>query len=78
MGAASGAELLEQSDLFINGHDGVRQFRIPVLLTTNRGSLLAACDARVDKGGDAPNNIDIVMKRRTDRGRTWSPLRTGR
>lgn len=74
--ASPGAELLEQTDLFINGQDGIRQFRIPVLLASNQGTLIAICDARVDKGGDAPNNIDIVMKRSTDGGRTWSPLRT--
>jgi sialidase-1 len=72
----SAAELIEQTDLFINGQDGILQYRIPVLLTSNQGTLLAVCDARVEKGGDAPNNIDIVMKRSTDGGRTWSPLRT--
>jgi sialidase-1 len=72
----SGVELLEETDLFINGQDGIRQFRIPVLLTTQRGTLLAVCEARVEKDGDAPNNIDIVMKRSTDGGRIWSPLRT--
>ncbi len=70
------AELLEQTDIFISGQDNVFEYRIPVLLTSNRGTLLAICDARVHKSGDAPNNIDIVMKRSTDKGRTWSPLRT--
>jgi sialidase-1 len=70
------AELLEQTDLFINGQDGILQYRIPVLLTSNHGTLLAVCDARIDHSGDAPNDIDIVMKRSTDGGRTWSPLRT--
>jgi sialidase-1 len=71
-----GAELLQETDLFINGQDGIVEYRIPVLLTSTKGTLLAFCDARVEKSGDAPNNIDIVMKRSADGGRTWSPLRT--
>ncbi|MCC6682678.1 MAG: exo-alpha-sialidase [Phycisphaeraceae bacterium] len=65
--------LFEHKDLFISGIDDVCQYRIPTLVTTNRGTLLAMCDARVEKGGDSPNNIDLVLKRSIDNGRTWSP-----
>ena len=67
--------LFEQTDVFVAGQDGVAEFRIPVLLTSTKGTLLAFCDARVEKPGDPPNNIDLVMKRSTDQGRTWGPLR---
>lgn len=70
------SEYLEQEDLFVSGQDGVVQFRIPSLVVTNAGTLLAFCDARVEKGGDAPNNIDIVMKRSTNGGKLWGPMRT--
>ena len=66
--------LFQQTDVFVAGQDGISQFRIPVLLTSTRGTLLALCDARVDKPGDPTNNIDLVMKRSTDQGRTWGPL----
>ncbi len=66
----------EQTDVVVNGQEGVFEYRIPGLVTTNRGTLIAFCDGRVKKSGDAPNDIDLVMKRSTDGGRTWSPLRT--
>ncbi|MBM3804473.1 MAG: exo-alpha-sialidase [Acidimicrobiia bacterium] len=68
--------LLEQTDVFVAGQDGVAQYRIPVLVTSNKGTLLAFCDARVKRSGDPPNDIDLVMKRSTDGGRTWGPLKT--
>ncbi len=64
----------EHVDVFVSGEDGVCEYRIPALIVTNRGTLVAVCDARVDRPGDAPNNIDLVMKRSFDGGRTWTPL----
>jgi sialidase-1 len=68
--------LLEQVDVFVAGQDSVHEYRIPGIVTSNAGTLIAFCDARMRKEGDPPNDIDLVMKRSTDRGRTWSPLRT--
>ena len=68
--------ILEQTDVFVGGQDGIFEYRIPVLVTSNKGTLLAFCDARVKKEGDPPNNIDLVMKRSTDGGKTWGPLKT--
>jgi len=65
---------LEQTDVFINGQDGIAFYRIPALVTTNKGTLIAICDARVERVNDAPNNIDLAMKRSFDNGKTWSPL----
>lgn len=59
-------------DIFVSGENNVNEYRIPSLITTNNGTLIAVCDARVDKPGDAPNNIDLVMKRSSDGGKTWS------
>ena len=61
-------------DLFVAGAAGVREYRIPALVTTTRGTLLALCDARVEEPGDAPNNIDLVLKRSLDQGETWSEM----
>ena len=69
----SGA-IFEETDVFVGGQDGIFEYRIPVLVTSNEGTLLAFCDARVHKEGDPPNNIDLALKRSFDGGKTWGPL----
>ncbi len=44
-------------------------------MTTNRGTLLAVCDARIHRYGDPPNAIDQVLKRSFDNGRIWEPIK---
>jgi sialidase-1 len=66
--------LFAQTPVFSAGEAGVCEYRIPALVCTNQGTLLAACDARVDKPGDAPNNIDLALKRSEDLGETWSEV----
>lgn len=61
-------------DLYTGGQDGYHSYRIPALLVTKRGSVLAFCEARKNGAGDA-GNIDLVVKRSTDGGRNWSPMR---
>jgi sialidase-1 len=63
-------------DLFVRGGDGVFLHRIPALAVTNTGTLIAVCDARRERGDDLPNNIDLVMRRSTDLGETWTPSKT--
>lgn len=58
--------------LFRGGEEGYPRYRIPSLLTTKRGVVLAFCEAR--QAGDHSHN-DMALKRSTDGGRTWSPLR---
>ncbi|MEV0975310.1 sialidase family protein [Streptomyces sp. NPDC049915] len=48
-------------------------FRIPALVRTNAGTLLAFAEARARTCGDA-GDIDIVVRRSTDDGRTWGPV----
>lgn len=67
--------LIEQSDIFVAGQAGVFQYRIPVLITSTKGTLIACCDARMTRAGDPPNVIDLAMRRSLDGGRTWSPIR---
>jgi sialidase-1 len=70
------AQLPTPQDLFIANTQGITQFRIPALITTKKGTLLAVCDARVDREGDPPNNVDQVLRQSVDQGKTWSALRT--
>ena len=62
-------------DLFYNRMNGAANYRIPSLAVTKNGTLLAVCDRRKDRGGDAPNNIDQVIRRSADNGETWSDVR---
>lgn len=59
--------------LFKNRSEGYNMYRIPAIVKTNSGKLLAFCEGRnslFDHG-----DIDLVMKSSNDNGRTWSPLR---
>ncbi len=57
----------------VGGELGYHSFRIPCLLTAPDGTLLAFCEGRKDAGADY-GNIDIVLRRSNDGGRTWGPL----
>ena len=67
--------LFETRDVFVGGQDNIHEYRIPALVATGKGTLIAVCDARVERSGDAINNIDLAMKRSFDNGRTWKPLK---
>ncbi|MFI6931351.1 exo-alpha-sialidase [Streptomyces sp. NPDC050287] len=70
----SRAPEFEQRVLFTPSQDpGYACFRIPAMVRTVDGTLLAFAEGRVVNCGDAAD-IDIVLKRSTDGGRTWSPL----
>jgi len=63
-----------QQVLFRASQDpGYACFRIPAVVRTNDGTLLAFAEGRILNCGDA-TDIDIVVKRSTDDGTTWSPL----
>ncbi len=74
LAAAAGKPPAEQVDVFRAGDDGYHTFRIPALLETNKGTLLAFCEGRRQSSGDT-GDIDVVLKRSGDGGGTWSPLR---
>ncbi|MER6027733.1 sialidase family protein [Streptomyces sp. NPDC001851] len=64
----------QQQILFKAAQDpGYACFRIPAIVRTTDGTLLAFAEGRVLNCGDAAD-IDIVLKRSTDGGRTWGPL----
>ncbi|SPE33582.1 putative neuramidase [Candidatus Sulfopaludibacter sp. SbA6] len=70
--------LFEQVDLFHHGDDGVHTYRIPSLVETRKGTLLAVVDARHDSASDLPARISLVARRSRDLGKTWSPAVTVR
>ena len=69
---ASAADL-DQSDVFSAGQDGYHTFRIPAMVVTTKGTVLAFAEGRKNGRGDS-GDIDLVFKRSTDAGRTFSPM----
>jgi len=57
------------------GQDGCDTYRIPGIVTTNAGTLIAVYDNRYNNSKDLQEDIDIGMSRSTDGGRTWEPMR---
>ncbi len=58
--------------LFVPGDGGSRNYRIPALLRTDKGTIIAMADRRKFNQTDLPEDIDIIMRRSTDGGRSWS------
>lgn len=54
--------------------DNVHTYRIPGLVTTNKGTLLACYDVRHNTGRDLQGNIDIGISRSCDGGQNWEPM----
>ncbi len=53
-------------------------YRIPAIATMPNGDIIALCDQRIGSCGDLKFNkdINIVMKRSKDNGKTWSEMDT--
>jgi sialidase-1 len=62
------------SYLFESGTDGYNTYRIPALITTKKGTVLAFAEGRKNTSSDT-GDIDLVMKRSEDNGKTWSELK---
>jgi sialidase-1 len=60
-------------DVFCGGADGYNTYRIPSIVCTPKGTLLAFCEGRKVRGDDeSPTNL--VLKRSLDGGATWQPM----
>ncbi|WP_288923219.1 exo-alpha-sialidase [uncultured Bifidobacterium sp.] len=62
--------------LFDKGYEHSASYRIPSLITTPRGVVIAGADQRVAIANDAPNQINFVIRRSLDGGTTWLPMQT--
>lgn len=75
LGVASATSAMGQeystTVVFEAGVDGYPIYRIPAIVRAANGDLLAFCEARQ---GDDASEIDLVMKRSTDNGKSWSEL----
>lgn len=65
------APFLRKMTLFSAGEGGYAIYRIPGIVATPAGSLLACCEARRSQRGDW-GTIDVLLRRSTDGGLSWS------
>lgn len=65
---------IAQYDLFRAGDLGYHTWRIPALVTTPGGAMLAFAEARRNSRADS-GDIDLAMRRSFDGGRSWEAVR---
>lgn len=65
-------EILENV-VYENGQDGYQCYRIPAIVKAPNGDLLAFAEARRKDCGDF-GDVDMVLKRSTDNGKSWGKL----
>jgi sialidase-1 len=61
----------QQTDVFVSGQGGYHTYRIPALIVSSTQTLLAFCEGRKNSASDT-GDIDLLLKRSTDGGKTWS------
>ncbi len=60
-----------KTHVFRSGENGIKRYRIPGIVATTKGTLLAYCEARRNSSADW-GEIEVHMSRSTDNGQTWS------
>ncbi len=63
----------KQTRLFVSGEDGYHSYRIPALIVSGKGTILAFCEGRRNSRSDS-GDIDIVLKRSFDNGKSWEQM----
>lgn len=66
--------IAEERELFSKNTHGYHTFRIPSLIVSTKGTVLAFAEGRKESSSDT-GDIDLVMRRSEDGGKTWGPLR---
>jgi len=69
--ALAARPFLTETAVFHEKDDGYFIHRIPALWTTDKGTLLAFCEARIGSVSDAAAT-DVVLRRSLDNGKTWT------
>ncbi|GAA1703895.1 exo-alpha-sialidase [Kribbella yunnanensis] len=72
-GPAAAAPFVDDSPLFQQRTNGYACFRIPAIVRAANNTVLAFAEGRVADCGD-DGDIDVVLRRSTDGGKTWGPL----
>ena len=71
---AAAAGPVDSTDVFVSGEGGWHTYRIPSLIVTPKGALLAFCEGRKTSQRDS-GDIDLLLRRSDDGGATWGPVR---
>lgn len=71
--AAADVDQPAAATVFTSGEGGYSTYRIPAVTVTGKGTVLAFAEGRKHGGGDS-GKIDLVLKRSTDGGDSWSDL----
>ena len=71
LAAKSFAGELKETDLFVSGMGGYHTYRIPAVVTSTKGTVLAFCEGRRNSSSDT-GDVDVLVKRSTDSGESWS------
>jgi sialidase-1 len=66
--------VFEEAPIFVSGEGGYHTYRIPALVVTRRGTVLAFCEARKSSRADH-GDVDLALRRSIDGGRTWDAMR---
>lgn len=59
--------------LFVSGEGEYHTYRIPAIVVSTKGTLLAICEGRKGGRGDS-GDIDLLLRRSMDNGATWGPV----
>src|SRR6266853_788269 len=62
-----------KTPLFVSGTEGYGRYRCPALIVSPKGTLLAFCEGRIKAAG-LTGDIDLVLRRSFDNGKTWQPI----
>ncbi len=71
--ASPNERTVERKPVFVRQQGGYDTYRIPAIVVTRKGTLLAFCEGRKSGQGDS-GNIDLVLKRSVDGGKNWTPM----
>ena len=69
----AGETLFEQQDLFVSGQGGYHTCRIPAMVVSRKGTVLAFCEGRKTSAAD-DGDIDLLVRRSFDGGKKWQPV----
>lgn len=68
--SANAQPMLEKNTVFAANTEGIRSYRIPGIVVTTKGTVLAYCEARKNNSSDW-GEIEVHLRRSTDGGKTW-------
>jgi len=61
---------VEQIDVYVSGQDGYHTYRIPAIVVSKQGTILAFCEGRKTSSSDH-GDIDLLLRRSFDGGKSW-------